>query len=53
MREEIAGDAERGAAEDGEADVVVGVVHAAGAVEAGAVEEGRAIDQVEGESAGA
>ena len=46
--EQEAGDAERGAAEDGKANVVVRIVQAGFAVEAFAVEEGRAIHQVDG-----
>ena len=46
--EEPARDAERRAGEDGEADVVVGIIDAGFAVEALAVEERRAIDQVDG-----
>ena len=43
-----AGYVDGGAAEDGKANVVIGVVHAGFAVKAFAVEQGRAIHQVNG-----
>ena len=50
--EEHAGNRQGGAGENGEAYVVVGIVHAGLAVEAFAVEERGAIHQVEGELGG-